>query len=156
MKLSKKERRKQMVDNAMAANPNDSWRARPELQKENADWVTDAIVIANKIINALEDQDLSQRDLAQRLDVTPQAVNKIVKGRQNLTLGSIRKLEAALGISLISIRHSEAHSSIAKTKMVPKVIHYYRTNIVFDGNITAMSNSKNRSNDVSSHLRLSA
>lgn len=104
MKLGKEERANKTGEKAKAAKPNDSRCTRPELQKENADWVTDAIIIAHKIMDALDDQGLTQRDLAERLGITPQAVNKIVKGRQNLTLGTIRKIERALDIQLVSLR----------------------------------------------------
>lgn len=37
------------------------------------------------------------------MDVTPQYVNKIVKGKENLSLETIWKIEEALGINLISV-----------------------------------------------------
>ena len=37
------------------------------------------------------------------MNVTPQYVNNIVKGRENLTLETIAKLEKALGIELMTI-----------------------------------------------------
>ena len=126
MKLSKEERRKQMAAMAIPAKPKDSWKTRSELQRDNADWVTDAIVIAHKIMDALEDQGLKQKDLAARLNITPQAVNKIVKGRQNLTLGTIRRIEQALDISLISLRSNKnavATTSIIASNNVPKYNH---------------------------------
>ena len=91
----------------IAADKNSRWREHDVLQKENADWVTDAIIIAQRIMDALENQGLKQKDLASRLSITPQAVNKIIKGRQNLTLGTIRKIERALGICLISLQVSQ-------------------------------------------------
>ena len=38
-----------------------------------------------------------------RMDVSPQYVSKIVKGKENLSLETIWKIEEALGITLISV-----------------------------------------------------
>jgi len=37
------------------------------------------------------------------MGVTPQYINKIVKGKENLTLETIAKIEKALGITLIEV-----------------------------------------------------
>jgi ribosome-binding protein aMBF1 (putative translation factor) len=55
----------------------------------------------NKSIGCLKAQHLSQKNLAERVNVSPQQINKIVKGKENLTLETISKLELALGIRII-------------------------------------------------------
>jgi transcriptional regulator with XRE-family HTH domain len=52
-------------------------------------------------LDALKAQGLTQKDLAERLNVTPQQISKIVKGEENLTLETITNLELALGIHII-------------------------------------------------------
>ena len=49
--------------------------------------------IALKVLNKLNDLGWSQRKLADELNVTPQQVNKIVKGKENLTLETQVKLQ---------------------------------------------------------------
>jgi len=46
---------------------------------------------------------MQQKELAEAMDVSPQQVSKIVKGKQNLTLQTVSKLEQVLGISLFEI-----------------------------------------------------
>ncbi|OFX81522.1 MAG: hypothetical protein A2W86_08230 [Bacteroidetes bacterium GWD2_45_23] len=40
------------------------------------------------------------------MDVSPQYVSKIIKGRENLSLETIWKIEEALGITLISVNRN--------------------------------------------------
>ena len=53
----------------------------------------------------------SQKDLADMMGVSPQQVNKMVRGSENLTLETISKVEKALGIQLMEI--SETYKNIA-------------------------------------------
>jgi plasmid maintenance system antidote protein VapI len=41
------------------------------------------------------------------MQVSPQHINKIVKGQENLTLETITNLELALGIKIIDDNHSK-------------------------------------------------
>ena len=59
--------------------------------------------IAFEVLEALDEKKLTQKKLAAIMNVTPQYVNNIVKGRENLTLETIAKLEKALGIELMTI-----------------------------------------------------
>lgn len=54
------------------------------------------------VLEALKAQMLTQRDLAEKMNVSPQQINKIVKGQENLTLETITNLELALGIHIIA------------------------------------------------------
>ena len=46
---------------------------------------------------------MTQKSLAAKLDVSPQQVNKILKGHENLTLETISRIEEALGMELVTI-----------------------------------------------------
>ncbi|PLX14061.1 MAG: hypothetical protein C0594_00540 [Marinilabiliales bacterium] len=46
---------------------------------------------------------MTQRRLAEEMGVSPQYINKVVKGKENLTLETISKIESVLGITLIEI-----------------------------------------------------
>ena len=76
-------------------------------RKENKIWLKHPQKIAVKILSNLRENKknrvgiTSQRQLAEVLGVTPQQINKIVKGKENLTLETISKLEQALSIKLI-------------------------------------------------------
>lgn len=83
------------------------WREDNAYRKANRAWLRKSAKIAIKIGRALREKGLSQKNLAELLEVSPQQVNKILKGRENLKLETITKIESALGIELISIISSD-------------------------------------------------
>ena len=73
----------------------------PHLRRDNREWLKKSAAIAVKIFTALKSKGFSQKELAERMGVSPQQVNKIVKGQENLTLETISKIEMVLGIDII-------------------------------------------------------
>ena len=59
------------------------------------------LAITNKVLNALEAKGWSKDQLAEAMGKSPSEVSKWLSGMYNLTLKSIIKMEAALGIDLI-------------------------------------------------------
>lgn len=49
---------------------------------------------------ALEEQNLTQRQLAERMGCSAQYVSRLLKGEENLSLETIAKLEHALNVSI--------------------------------------------------------
>lgn len=72
-------------------------------RKANKAWLKKSMLIAIAVLKVLREQKISQVELAEAMKVTPQYVNKILKGNENLTLETITKLEGILKINLISI-----------------------------------------------------
>jgi len=70
---------------------------------DNRPWLKHSQSVAIRILTTLRTEGISQKELAGRLNVTPQQVSKWVKGRENFTLETISKIEAALNIELLSI-----------------------------------------------------
>jgi len=69
-------------------------------------------LVAIRILSRLDELKMSQKELAEKLTVSPQQVNKWVKGNENFTFETIEKIENALGIELISVNEtSNANSS---------------------------------------------
>ncbi|UKJ07925.1 helix-turn-helix domain-containing protein [Solitalea lacus] len=79
------------------------WVADVQYREENKSWLKRSQAIAIMITKTLREQRKSQLDLANAMGVSPQQVNKIVKGKENLTLETIAKIEQALNIELISV-----------------------------------------------------
>ncbi len=77
------------------------WREKAEWRRTNRDWLPYSRKIAIKTAMALEEQDLSQRQLAERMDCSPQYVSRLLKGEENLSLETICKLENALNLSIL-------------------------------------------------------
>jgi len=82
-----------------------SWKEVAQREAENNDWLSLSAQIAVRVLSALRKggEIKTQKELAEKLQVSPQYVNKIVKGRENLSLETIVKLEKALNIRLIEI-----------------------------------------------------
>ena len=79
-------------------------RQEAEYRLENRDWLRKSAQIAFAVRRELRIQGLSQQELAERMGVSPQHVGKLLKGKDNLTLETIAKLEKALGCSLVRVR----------------------------------------------------
>lgn len=82
---------------------NEAWIDKVQYRSENKEWLRLSSDIALKILQALKKEKLSQKELANRMGVTPQQVSKIVKGGENLSLQTIAKIEKALGVKILSI-----------------------------------------------------
>lgn len=76
-------------------------RERAEWRRANRDWLRKSQQIALNIMTHMEQQGLTQKELAQRMGVSPQYVNKILRGSENLSLDTISKVERVLGVELV-------------------------------------------------------
>ncbi|MFM9839199.1 MAG: helix-turn-helix transcriptional regulator [Cyclobacteriaceae bacterium] len=77
------------------------WAKKAEWRSSNESWLDASFRIAVEILEALRVQKMTQKDLAEKVGVSAQQINKIVKGTENLTLETIYKIEEALGIKLM-------------------------------------------------------
>ncbi len=105
------------------------WIQEAKWREENATWLDLSFAIALKILDWLKQNGITQAELAKKLDYTPQYVNKIVKGSENLTLETICKIEKVLGTKLIEIPSFEIKLAYKSTK-VPQNHHNFKKNII--------------------------
>lgn len=77
------------------------WREEAEWRRENASWLRHSQQIAVKVLLKMKELHLTQKALAERMNCTQQYVSKILKGKENLSLDIMTKLEDALEISLV-------------------------------------------------------
>jgi len=63
--------------------------------------------IAMKVLFKLDELKWSQKTLAIKLGVSPQQVNKLVSGKENLTLETIIKLQEVLDICILETKKQE-------------------------------------------------
>lgn len=68
-------------------------------------------IIATQLAYYMKVNGISQTDLGNTIGVSPQQISKILKGRENLTLGTIEKIEDALEIDLVTPVSFEAKKS---------------------------------------------
>ena len=111
MKLTREEKIALLNKKAKPADPDAKWLQIAKWNEEHADALEDYMIIAMRISATLKAKKMTQKDLAAQLGVSPQALTRIMKGRQNLSLNKVRQIEKVLGISMMTI-HKTADNSI--------------------------------------------
>ena len=77
------------------------WREEAEWRRDNWSWLQHSQKIAVKVLLQMKQEGLTQKALAERMNCTQQYVSKILKGKENMSLDTLTKLEDALGICII-------------------------------------------------------
>lgn len=74
--------------------------------EENKDekWMCHSQAIAATMSNRMEELGMTQRALAEKMNCTQQYVSKVLKGRENLSLETLCKIENALDIKILQAR----------------------------------------------------
>ena len=92
-----------------SSKQDNAWIERAKYRKENKAWLDISFAIAVKIMSALKANKTanifpkSQKELAKAMLCSPQYVNKLLKGTENLQLETITNIEQILNISLIEV-----------------------------------------------------
>lgn len=87
----------------LTSSSQSNWKKKAENRLANKAWLKHSRKIAIKINVFLKENKIKQKELADLLDVSPQQVSKIIKGRENLTLETISKIENVLNIQLLEV-----------------------------------------------------
>jgi len=106
---------KDKLSTLVSDQPSD-WKAKAKYRRDNREWLKKSAAIAVRVLDALKAQNLSQKELAERLNISPQQISKIVKGQENLTLETISNLEIALGIQIIDDKATHSRTLYKKKK----------------------------------------
>lgn len=73
-----------------------------EITENNSEkWMYQSQAIAATMSNRMEKLGMTQRALAEKMNCTQQYVSKVLKGRENLSLETLCKIENALGIKIL-------------------------------------------------------
>ncbi len=75
-------------------------------------WKQKSQHIALELLDYLDVNNLTQKAFAQMMGVSPQAINKWLKGQENFTLETISKLEAVMKRNLIEIISTPTHTEM--------------------------------------------
>ena len=76
---------------------NAKWR------NENKEWLKWSRDVALSLVDYMETNGINRNGLAERLEVTPQYVSKILSGKVNFSFKSIAEIESRLNIRLLNI-----------------------------------------------------
>ncbi len=117
----------EILDSLSSTTPS-KWQERAKWRKENKSWLRKSQRIAVLVKSVMKAQNLTQKDIAYQMGVTPQYISKILKGSENLSLETISKLEKVLGTDLIQINESDKTDN----------------NIAYNLNITYCESIKNK------------
>ena len=85
----------------VSKEPNDALKKSKERIRQRA-WKKESQKIAIKILSRLDELAWTQKKLAETMDVSPQYISKLVKGRENLTLETMIKLQRILEIPILA------------------------------------------------------
>lgn len=112
--MSTKEKLKSLAKN----QPPAQWMELEEYKQENRAWMDKSMDIALRILDILDEKNMSQNDLAVAVEVSRQQISKILKGHENLTLKTISKIETVLNVTLIELVDSRTQRKEDKFKPV--------------------------------------
>ena len=74
------------------------------MENKSEDWICHSQAIAAIMSNRMEELGMTQRALAEKMNCTQQYVSKVLKGRENLSLETLCKIENALDIKILQAR----------------------------------------------------
>lgn len=123
----------------------DSWMDAILNDESKDHYLEYSSAIAVEILLEMKKQKINQTDLAKILGVTPQQVSKIVKGKENLTLDTIGKIERALNFKILRVIDHEKEENVNKEKNpfsenlkdVIEIVTKYFSNPIIKGEIHA-------------------
>ena len=78
------------------------WREEAEYRRKNARWLRYSAMIALQVRDRMSQIGMTQVVLAEKLGCTQQHISMLLKGKNNLTLETIAKLEEALVFDIIA------------------------------------------------------
>lgn len=79
------------------------WIEAAQQQKQNRAWLRYSQEIALALLELMDQRNMTQKSLAEQMHVSPQLINKWLKGKENFTLETVAKLEAVFGVKLLKI-----------------------------------------------------
>ena len=86
---------------AHQSNEPSKWREQAQWHVDNWGWLKHSIQIALRAKSRMSSLGLTQKELAERMGCSQQYVSLILKGKENLTLETISKIEKVLGFELL-------------------------------------------------------
>jgi transcriptional regulator with XRE-family HTH domain len=89
--------------NKLSRGKASKWGRDADFRLINRKWLKYSSNIARRLLAGIEDtENMNQKILADKVGVSAQYINKVLKGGENLTLETIGKLSDAIGQELIS------------------------------------------------------
>lgn len=74
---------------------------KTDVKQDKKDWMEYSQSIAASMSKRMSELGLTQQMLAEKMNCTQQYISKVLKGKKNMSLETICKIENALGIEII-------------------------------------------------------
>jgi len=98
--------------NQIASTEKSGWIEDAKNRQVSKNSSTRSFQIAVRILREIRRQKpingMTQKKLAEDMGVSPQYINKVIQGKENLTLETISKIESVLGTTLIEVPSFES------------------------------------------------
>lgn len=104
------------------------WREEAEWRRANREWLRYSQYIAIRMLSRMDELHITQTILAEKMGCSQQYISKVLKGKENLSLETISKIESALDIDLVksalSYLKEYDYSGSEKHKVAESEIEY--------------------------------
>jgi transcriptional regulator with XRE-family HTH domain len=105
--------------NKIASKEPSKWLEKARKRSANRDWMDLSARIAIRILREIRVQKktkgMSQKRLAEELGVSPQYINKVIKGKEKLNIETVCKIGNVLGIVLLEVPALTSSQSYVST-----------------------------------------
>ena len=79
------------------------WKEEAQFRVENKGWLRYSQKIAMRVLDEMDTKGFTQKEFAEKVGCSQQYISRILKGRENLSLETISKIEAALETTIVEI-----------------------------------------------------
>jgi Helix-turn-helix. len=89
------------------------WRADAQWRRDNEFWLTYSRYVTLQVLRGMDEQSVTQAELARRMGCSQQYVSNLLKGSSNMTLETIARLEIALNLDILKTALTDVGSFAA-------------------------------------------
>ena len=119
--------------NALVSSEKNNTVAKNRDRIKNRAMLRESQNIALKVLDRLDELHWTQKKLAEKLEVSPQQVTKIVKGQENLTLETQIKLQDILDIPILASYFEKNKEKSTSKVIITKTEKYVAPKMQFSG-----------------------
>lgn len=120
------------------------WKARAKQDSSNRKNIRRAQAFALELLDYMDDEGIKQKDLAKKMNVSPQQVSKILSAKSNLTFETLDKIEDALGVIISSPTIEPKNNNYSQTVgTTMQVVHRQKSKVIQENLSSAATTKKN-------------
>lgn len=123
------------------------WKERAKKDRTNRKQISRAQKFALELMDYMEEHEITQKELAHKMKVTPQQVNKILRAKSNLTFDTLDKISNALEVE-ISTPELKEKESFKSRKVGVEMQIVYRSMDIICPSPTSTMRTKTRRNPI--------